>query len=103
MTRRAELFQLGELYCHSRISQQTGPAQIDNCCTFFHMCGCEYINDSKVFIGNAFVDMLKFCLLRVSLKVSTESELKCGHEDSSKMQCFDISKTKKEKKTTTNK
>ena len=81
-------FTAGSTYCHSGNSQQTGSAKIGKFCTFFRLCGCSSVNDSKIFTGNASTGILKFCLPLVSLKVVTESEGKSGHEGFSKIPFF---------------
>merc|ERR1711966_502435 len=84
-------------YCHSGNSQQTGSAQIDDFGTFFRLCGCSSVNYSKIFTGNASTDILKFCLLLVSLKVVTESEGRSGHEGFSKIPFSEKNRKNKKK------
>merc|ERR1711966_373172 len=57
-------------------SQQTGSAQIGKFYTFFRLCGCSSVNDSKFFTGKPSHDILKFCLSLVSLEMVIQSEVK---------------------------
>merc|ERR1711966_398098 len=86
-------------YCHSGNSQQTGSAQIDDFGTFFRLCGCSSVNDSKIFTGNASTGILKFCLPVVSLKVVIESEGKSASKGFSKIRFSPFFFKKKIKKT----
>merc|ERR1711966_287948 len=92
-------FTAGSTYCHSGNSQQTGSARIDDFCTFFRLCGCIFVNDSKIFTGNASTDILKFCLLLVSLKVAIESEGKSASKGFAKIRFSPFFFKKKIKKT----
>ena len=60
------------------------------------MCGCSFVNNSKIFTEKPWHDISKFCLHLVSLKVVSESEGKSGHKGFSKIQFFVFFKKKKE-------
>merc|ERR1711966_164169 len=72
--------------CHSGISQQTELAKIREFWTFFQLCGCSSVNNSKIFIGKPLHGILEFCLPLVSLEVVIQSEVKSGHEGFSEIQ-----------------